>query len=645
MPEKTMRSGNCRPSPLAISPAWQRKRGSDSGSRRTGGIKWRRAAIAFTILLAAVAPLARSTDDTPASQRILNDVRFLAADELEGRGVGTQGLDRAADYIRDQFRGTGLKPGLADGGFFQTFQTANGSTLGQPNRLSIRLAAGKSAELEYGKDFVPLSISAAASFNAPLAFAGYGITVPKVEYDDFAGLDVRDKVVIVMARGPRQPEDPHAPPDPHAVGRAMDLKQKVSNAAGHGAVALLFVNAPPPEGQPEKLIEFGATAELRVAKIPVVQISRAFADSVLKTALGKNLRELGAAIDADMKPCSKVIDGAICAGEINVTPRSASVKNVIGILEGSGPRKNETIVIGAHYDHLGLGEAGSMSPGVREIHNGADDNASGTTGMIELARRLSKRREPLSRSVLFAGFTAEERGLIGSDYYVKNPAVPLDQTVAMINLDMIGRLRKEKLIVEGVGTAQEFRPLVESLGKRAGFDLKPVASGMGPSDQTSFCLNKIPVLFFWTDYHPDYHKPSDDWDKVSADGIDRIVSLIESVVVELANMESRPAFVEVPMTPVRAGEAGGERAYLGTIPAFGEEVDGVLLSGVTPGAPADAAGIRGGDVIVRIGEMAIHSLQDMQTALESNRPGDRIKISVRRGSSVITYPVSLGRRN
>jgi hypothetical protein len=593
--------------------------------------------------------------DDVAAQRVLDDIKLLASDELEGRGVGTRGIDRAADYIRDQFRQAGLKSVLPDGGYFQGFETPNGGELIEPNQLAVKAADGTTTRWAMGKDFMPLAIGGAGRFDAPLVFAGYGITVPTSAqgaapvqaYDDFENLDVKGKVVIVLDRGPGQPADPKASADPHsAIGsRQMTLRQKVSNAASHGAAAMLFVRAAAAESQDAgKLMEFGERAELRTAKIPVAQITSAAADAQMRPALGMTVAAIQSNIDSDMKPRSTALTGVSCTGEINVVQRMAKVKNVIGALEGAGSHADETIVIGAHYDHLGYGEEGSMAPGTKEIHNGADDNASGTAGLMELARRLAKREQKLPRRVLFVAFTAEERGLIGSDYYVKNPAVPLENTIAMINLDMIGRLRNEKLIVEGVGTAEPFRPLVESLGTRYGFNLKPVANGMGPSDQTSFCLKKIPVLFFWTDYHPEYHKPSDDWDKISSSGIDRIVSVVEESVAAVAAMESRPAFLDVAMPAAPSGAASGERAYLGTIPAFGEEVDGVLLSGVTAKAPADVAGIRGGDVLVQIGEVAIHNLQDMQTALESHRPGDRIKITVQRGTLRITFPVLLGRR-
>jgi hypothetical protein len=420
---------------------------------------------------------------------------------------------------------------------------------------------------------------------------------------------------------------------------------KALNAAKRGAVAVIYVSAPHMlKDQPDKLISFGQAKGSGAAKIPQVQLARATVDDVLQAALGKDLAQIDAAIENDLKPFTSPLDGWTCSGEITVRQIRADVKNILGVLEGSGPHANETIVLGAHYDHWGYGGEGSAAPGSQEIHNGADDNASGTAGIIELARRLAGRDKPLGRRILFAAFTAEEHGLIGSEHYVSNPAIPLDQTVAMINFDMIGRLREDKLIVYGTGTAPEFMPLLEKLNKNRKFSLRPIATGQGPSDQTSFYVKNIPVLHFFTDSHPDYHKPTDDTDKVSIEGVDRVISLVEELIVELANAKSRPSYVKVKEAAGQGDPAAGERAWLGSIPAFGEEVDGTLLTGVTAGSPADKAGIRGGDIIVQVGAIEIHSLQDLQDALVSHKPGDTVKITVRRGNQRITYPVTLSRR-
>jgi hypothetical protein len=590
----------------------------------------------------------RSAEDASSSRdRILADIQYLAADEREGRGIGTRGLDDAADYVRDQFQKAGLKPGLPDGGYFQNFDMVAGRRLDDRNAMQLRGPDGKSIDLSMSKDFVPLKLSASGTFTGPLVFAGYGITAPEYSYDDYAGIDVKGKVVLVMRHEPGQSDkaDPHLP-----FGGTVDTKharfdQKALNAAKHGAAAVIYVSAPHSlKDQPDKLMNFGQAEGSGPARIPQVQLARATADSVLQIAIGTDLAAIDAAIEKDLKPQSSVLEGWSCSGELTIREIRADVKNVLGVLDGAGPRATETIVVGAHYDHWGYGGEGSAAPGSTEIHNGADDNASGTAGIIELARRLARRDKPLDRRILFAAFTAEERGLIGSEHYVNNPAVPLDRTVAMINFDMIGRLRNDKLIVYGTGTAPEFAPLLEKLNQRHKFSLRPIATGQGPSDQTSFYFKDIPVLHFFTDSHPDYHKPTDDTEKVSIEGVDRVLTLVEELIVELAGAESRPTYVKVKESPGQGDPAAGERAWLGSIPAFGEEVDGTLLTGVTAGSPADKAGIRGGDVIVQVGGNEIHSLQDLQDALVSHKPGDIVKITVRRGNVRITYPVTLSRR-
>jgi hypothetical protein len=250
----------------------------------------------------------------------------------------------------------------------------------------------------------------------------------------------------------------------------------------------------------------------------------------------------------------------------------------------------------------------------------------------------------LPRRLVFVTFTGEERGLDGSKYYVTQPTVPLDKTVAMINMDMIGRLRDDKLIVYGTGTAKEFAPMMEQLAKKSGLSLRPIATGVGPSDQTSFVLKNIPVLHFFTDVHTDYHKPSDDWEKVSIAGMDRVLGVIEEAAVRIVTGEARPAYVAVAAPPTRDLGAG-ERPYFGSIPSFGESgIDGVLLEGVTPGGPADKAGIRSGDVLVQVGDMAVHNLQDYEVALRACKPGVTVRITVLRGGLRITYPATPIRR-
>ena len=588
--------------------------------------------------------LCLGADERSSGERILAAIRYLASDELEGRGIGTEGIELAAEYIHTQFVDAGLGPAMPNGTYFQRFEVAAGHQLGEPNQLALRRSGGQSLQLQLKEDFVPLVFSRSGRFAGPLVFAGYGITAPEYSYDDYAGIDVKGKLVLLMRREPMQdaPAEPDTPFRGSTNTKHAALWSKASNAAEHGAVGIIYVTDPYSlRSEPDRLMAFGYAAGTARSKIPVMHISYAVADSIIGQATGMSLADLAASIDRQLSPLSRVLEGWTASGQITIRRNMVSVANVLGVLDGLAPRSEQTIVIGAHYDHLGYGGHGSARRGVRAIHNGADDNASGTAGLIELARRLAGRATPLRRRILFSAFTAEERGLLGSAHYVDHPVIPLKQTVAMLNLDMIGRLRNEKLIVYGMGTAKEFGTMLDLLGKRHGFDIRGRASGFGPSDQTSFYRKQIPVLHFFTDLHADYHGPTDDWEKVSITGVERVVALVEDVVVELADSPGSPTYVSIARA---ATPAGGARAYLGTIPSFGSDVDGVLLDGVAPSGPAQTAGLRAGDTIVAVGNMPVHSLEDLQRALVKHKPGQRVRITVRRGTLRISYPATLGKR-
>lgn len=322
-------------------------------------------------------------------------------------------------------------------------------------------------------------------------------------------------------------------------------------------------------------------------------------------------------------------------------------RNVVGVLPGRDPElRNELIIVGAHYDHLGLGGFGSLDPHARgTVHNGADDNASGTAALIHIAKRLQE--YPLARTVVFIAFSGEELGLLGSSHYVKNPLYPLNRTLAMINLDMVGRLRDRRLIVYGTATAREFPALLDSLNwyATAGFDLRKQGDGYGPSDQSSFYAAKIPVLHLFTDLHGDYHRPTDDWQRVNADGVYRVAEFTVGLVRALANRAGPLTFVETaPAASSPPAVTPGYGAYLGTIPDMTESPGGVRISGVRAGSPADKAGLRGNDIIVRIGGMETPNLQAMTEALRSHKPGDEVEIRyIRDGATRVTRAV-LGSR-
>ena len=319
-------------------------------------------------------------------------------------------------------------------------------------------------------------------------------------------------------------------------------------------------------------------------------------------------------------------------------------ENVVGILRGRGRRTSEDIVIGAHFDHLGSGPFASQATGdsAHLIHHGADDNASGTAAVMEIARLLATARERPERTIVFVLFSGEEEGTLGSAWYADHPAVPTDSTLAMINLDMVGRLRDNRLLILGAKSATEWPPLLDSVNAAYRLDVHASGDGWGASDQNSFFAKHLPVLFFFTDLHTEYHRPSDTWDRINASGIATVAAFAADLVRRLAARPAALTFVDAPVPQMATGT--GERAYLGSVPDMTGEPGGVRLSGVRAGSPADAAGIKAGDVIVAIGADTVANLNDMQSALVKHHPGDVVDIRVRRGDQVLTLTVTLGRR-
>lgn len=634
---------------------------------------------------------------SPSARRMQHDVRLLASDEFEGRGIGTDGLEKAAQYIADQFREAGLIV-TADGGDpFQDFDVTDGAKLGSPNSLTLHGPDGKTIELTYDKDFRTCAFSGSGEFNAPIVFAGYGISAPDVEYDDFAGLDVKDKVVIIIRRNPMQ-DQPHGPfAVGHGISRHAALLTKVSQAYTRGAVAVLLVNDPytgrtqkdelagqvekarqavidlaeklvesQAEDQPalldqlrkalihlkqvgeihnnydpDPLMEFGYGGTRSGRSLPCFQISMNVCNELLQAATGKNLSQIESLIDESGKPHSQLLTGWTASGQATVELVKVPVKNVIGVLEGEGPLSDETIIVGAHYDHLGRGGEGSLasSSDRGEIHNGADDNASGTAGLLELARRLGKRDKPLPRRIVFIAFTGEERGLLGSAAYVDKPLFPLEKTIAMFNMDMIGRMEEDKLVVFGTGTSSRWDGLIDQQAAAQKFDISRKPEGFGPSDHSSFYGKDIPVLHLFTGTHPDYHRPGDDWEKLNYSAMDRIISFLEAIVIDTATVEARPDLIK--LKGMAQLERTGSRPYFGSIPDFGKDVEGYAISGVAPGSPAALGGLQGGDVIIKLGESKVGSLDDFDLALRTFKPGDQVTVVVLRDGKEVTLTVTL----
>lgn len=642
-------------------------------------------------VLSVAAVAQQPTSNAPSVDRLREIVTYLASDPLDGRRTGTQGATDAAHYIAREFKRYGLssgKPAIrsrslaakADGEpverYLHAFPYVAGVELGKNNLFLLNSVDG--VPVRVTEDWTPLGFSSNESIKAAeMVFAGYGISSSELRYDDYAVSNARDRVAIVFAGSP-DGDNPHG-----QFTQAGQIRFKAAAARAAGARALLII-ANEEKLQDDRLsrLSYDNAGE---AGIPVLVISRQLAQRIL--ALG-NLAEYKATAD------SRSIDKSAGSGANTAVlqiPRAMALRapinsptltlstdlvrsespsfNVVGVLRGSDPAlENEAIVIGAHYDHLGRGGEGSLAPREGEIHHGADDNASGVAGLLELARILSTQHPKPRRKIVFIAFSGEEEGLIGSNYYVNHPVVPIANTVAMINMDMIGRLKEKNLIVGGVGTAQEWRSMIDvgNLMQGTTVALNPPASGSpglsserpmiigangnpvvttdpakrffltlnedgyGPSDHSSFYAKQVPVLFFWTGTHSDYHKPSDTAEKINYEGEALIVAFVANIVRDVDRNDKRPTYTVAKSNS--QGRSTGFRVYLGTIPNYADSNDGLKLDGVRDDSPAARAGLKAGDNIVKLGGREIKNVYDYTYALGEMKAGQEYEIEVVRGS-------------
>lgn len=673
---------------------------------------------AGALVLALLSLAARAAENAAeAESRLRENVTYLASDALEGRGVETEGLNKAADFLAKKFAEMGLRTDLFDGTPFQKFEIVVSAEMGpaEKNRLSL-IGPSERIELKLAQNFTPLATGGTGKFDAPLVFAGYGITAKNLKrgsenftYDDYAGIDARGKVVIVLRKEPQQ-KDEKSPFNGTKTTQHALFTTKLKNALDHGAAAVIVVNdgleltsrreqdtkllqaaldslaadrgklAAATAGTPEfeKLTagiaktaaeaedlkkQLDASADVLLPftgagdtstqrKLPVLFCTRGALDPILKAGMNADLATLEQQIDSDLTPRSAVLTGWRAVGESEVNEKKAAIKNVVAVLDGQGPLADETIVVGAHYDHLGHGGAGSLAPWTTDIHNGADDNGSGTATLLEVAHRLATSAAKTRRRIVFIAFTGEERGLLGSALYCRQPRFPLEKTIAMFNLDMVGRLKNENLIVYGTGTAKEFDPLAERLSQQLGFKLTKHEGGFGPSDHSSFYSKKIPVLHLFTGTHTDYHRPSDDSDKLNIAGMRRIADWLVEAIQATDAADARPTYIEnkkfeqIADSQSSGDPAAGDRPSFGSMPAYPNPVkDGVLLEAVLEGSAADKAGIKAGDILIQLGDAKVTDLDGFQAALTSHKPGDKVKATVRRGDKTIEAEVTLGRRS
>jgi hypothetical protein len=573
----------------------------------------------------------QSTNPEITSTEIKEHIRFLASDDLKGRDSGTEEIKEAADYISKEFQAYGLKP-LFNGAYLQEFPFIKTIELTDKNSLSLN-SNGKEVIPRLNEEYITVPFSGNADVSAKLVFAGFGISASDLEYDDYADIDVKDKIVIVFRNTP-EPNVPHSEFDAHSP-----LRKKASVARDKGASGIIFINPYDENKTSDDLVEFSFDRGGSVGGFAAVSIKRSFIEELLE-AEGISLKEVFDNIVATKKPSSFELKNALAKISTEVKEVEAISWNVGGFIEGTDPElKKEWIIIGAHFDHLGMGGDGSLYRGDEpQIHNGADDNASGTTGVLELAEKFVSEKDKLKRSVAFFTFSGEELGLLGSNYLVNNLPFPSEDAITMVNMDMIGRLKDSSLIVYGTGTSSNWKNILNNHNKY-GFKLTFNDEGFGPSDHSSFYGKKIPVLFFFTGTHEDYHKPSDDTEKINFAAEENILNYVYDIVADIDQNPERPDYLLVEKK--QTGQMFARKVYVGTVPDFASNVDGYKISGVSEGSPAQLAGLQGGDIIISFGGKKISNIYDFTYALGDFVPGDEVDVIVKRGNDEITFKVKL----
>jgi hypothetical protein len=595
------------------------------------------------LLVALLLSSSVSAQQTAVASRTRAAVEFLASDRLEGRDTGSPGERLAGDYIAMQLARAGAKPLPGHSDMFMPFEFTAGTRDGGSN-LTIHGSGGTSQAWSGAEQVQALSFSDDAKVTAPLVFAGYGLVVPESQnfgYDSYAGLDVKDKIVLVLHYFPEDTD----PKTKAALARYSDLRYKALAARQRGAKGLLVVTGPrsPNAGQ---TLRMTFDTALSGSGIPAATISSAVA-----TALFAGAPKSLAAVQEELDSGNPHVGGFPLPSSVDLTTKVVREKltgrNVVAYLPANpepnpGSRipnpEKPWVVIGAHYDHLGHGTRGTSLASKEEagqIHHGADDNASGTAAVLAIAeslggRALSGSPKPMRRNVVFALWSGEEIGLVGSNAFVTNPPIPLAQVAAYLNFDMVGRMQNNKLAADGTGSSAMWPRILERANVAAGFDLNPNADPYQPTDSSNFNQAGLPTLFFTTGSHPDYHRPSDTADKINYEDLDRIVDFAAAIVQAVANLDMAPEFTKVD-PPQTGATLAGVRVTTGTIPDYTTEAKGLLLAGVVGGGPAEKAGLMKGDVIVEIAGQSITNIYDYTFALELLKADTPVKVVFMRG--------------
>ncbi|MBM2814834.1 MAG: putative aminopeptidase [Ignavibacteria bacterium] len=584
--------------------------------------------------------------------RISDYIKFLASDSLEGRFPGTPGIEKAANFIEQHFRNTGLIP--FNSSYRQELPVRTGLKLTGKNAVSFEFLIEKLGipkeqlkpshkSWETGTDWQPINITDNGSVTGEVVFCGFGITAKDIKYDDYEGIDVKGKIVIVLT------DSSENKPQKHFLAEYFDIITKVKNARDHGAAAVVLVKM-----QSDSANTFYATNFLGSEKqngLIVIQANRTSIAKFFPRSEAMYILEL----EINKKKAHKnlLLPNTKMTISVELTDDIRKTCNIIGMVKGSDATlSDENIVVGAHYDHIGWGEVNTNYKGRQKmIHNGADDNASGVAGLMEMASRI--KQNPLKRSVIFAAFTGEELGILGSNYYINNPPAPLDKTVFMLNFDMIGRMKDNTLNVFGTNSSVSFPAMMDSISVLDSVKIIKAMETIAPSDNASFYVKQIPVLFFFTGVHTDYHRPSDDWEKINSNGEAKVLRVAETTLRMIGNAPLKPLYqapqpsetttYQPPATP-----GGGSGAWFGIVPNFEGTPLGFKIAGTSPGSPAEKAGLKANDIITHFGDKEIKSLGELSAAIKEYKPGDVVKVIVLRGkeySDKKTFEVKLERKS
>jgi aminopeptidase YwaD len=617
----------------------------------------------FTIIFIAILAFGVTAQTKPdlTIERLKKTVSYLSSEKLEGRNTGEKGAIYAAGYVVNSFSALKLRAGLVNGksrNFLQPFPfvaSVEIAKTGNEFNLDLTKADGSHIKFENILPVKPAGFSMNGEItDSEVVFAGFGIVADDLKYNDYNNLNVQNKVVLVFDGTPE-----NGNPNSQFL-RFADVRLKAKLAKDKGAKGLLVISSEE-KFENERLASLKYDQTLGETAIPAIVISRNTAANMLGGDEAK-LKQLEGFSSMKKDPAVKVNVSVptknIVNFKVNLIKKTAEAYNVIGVLEGTDPiLKNEAIVIGGHYDHLGKGgHSGSLAPNSTEVHHGADDNASGTSAVIELARQFSQTKNN-KRTLIFIAFSGEEEGLIGSKFYVNNPIFPLDKTVAMINMDMIGRLRDGKLTVGGIGTASEWKNLVEGRNKLVRTFESPVISstttiefpnlqlsedGFGPSDHSSFYSKQIPVLFFFTGSHEDYHKPSDTADKINFDGLKQIISYVYEITKAIDANPKRPTYTVAKSSGTQG--RGTFKVSLGVVPSYGETNDGLILDGVRDNSPAAKSGLKAGDKIIKLAGKEIRNVSDYTIVLGELKVDVEYEIVIMRGTQKFTLKIIPGMR-